>query len=50
MESLDLAIERQKASLKHKRQTEKLLLSEREAAKQELRELKRNGSRGQHRK
>ena len=50
LESLDLAIERQKSSLRKMKETEKFLMSEREAAKKELKDLKKNRSTQSQRK
>ena len=50
LESLDLAVERQKSSLRLMKETEKSLLSEREAATKELKNLRKNRTREEKRK
>ena len=49
LEGLDLAVERQKRSLRGMRDTERELLAQREAARQELQQLKQGGG-GRHRR
>ena len=46
LEGLDLAVERQKRSLRGMRDTERELLAQREAARQELQQLKRGSGGG----
>ena len=46
LEGLDLAVERQKRSLRGMRDTERELLAQREAARQELQQLKQGGGGG----
>ena len=52
LEGLDLAVERQKRSLRGMRDTERELLAQREAARQELQQLKQGtgGGGGRHRR
>ncbi len=50
LEGLDLAIERQKGSLTQMRESEHILLAEREAARKELAALKRGASAPKSRK
>ena len=50
LEGLDLAVERQKRSLRGMRDTERELLAQREAARQELQQLKQGSGGGRHRR
>ena len=51
LEGLDLAVERQKRSLRGMRDTERELLAQREAARHELQQLKQgSGGGGRHRR
>ena len=50
LEGLDLAVERQKRSLRGMRDTERELLEQREATRQELQQLKRGTGGGRHKR